>query len=110
MSYRKKIEYGNIAKQSFKIYYRCAKCRCKKKFINTGKFRVNANGHKLDVWLIYQCEKCKHTYNLSIYERISPFKVPEEEYKKFMENDEELALLYGRNKELFMKNKAEIVK
>ncbi|WP_322169633.1 DUF1062 domain-containing protein [Acutalibacter caecimuris] len=26
-----------------------------------GKFRVNANGRRLDVWLIYRCEKCGHS-------------------------------------------------
>ena len=45
-------------------------------FISTRRFRVNANKNKLDVWLIYQCKKCKHTLNIPIYERVSPQKIP----------------------------------
>ena len=35
-------------------------------FFNSGKFRVNANGNRIDIWLIYWCKKCKHSWNLSI--------------------------------------------
>lgn len=77
-------------------------------YVNTGRFRVNANGRRIDVWLIYQCEKCKHTLNLSIYERVNPEMIPGDEYKKFLANDEECALEYGTNYPLFAKNKAQI--
>ena len=71
---------------------------------NTNKFRINANGNKLDVWLIYQCKKCKHTLNIPIYERVSPQKIPKELYEGFLANDEELALRYAADPALF-KNK-----
>ena len=77
-------------------------------YVNTGRFRVNANGRRIDVWLIYQCEKCKHTLNLSIYERVNPEMIPGDEYKKFLANDEGCALEYGTNYPLFAKNKAQI--
>ena len=72
------------------------------------KFRVNANGNRLDVWLIYQCEKCKHTYNLAIYERAKVSSLPKNEYQCFLSNDEQLAEMYGRNYQLFKRNRAEI--
>ena len=108
MSYLKKIEYEIIPKESFTVIRNCSGCGRKSYFKNTKRFRVNANGNKLDVWLIYYCEKCKHTLNLAIYERQKASSVPEKEYQSFLSNDEELAERYGRNLRLFAKNKAEI--
>lgn len=108
MSYLKKIEYEIVPEESFTVLRNCAGCGKKTHFINTQKFRVNANGNKLDVWLIYQCEKCKHTFNLTIYERQKSALVPTEEYKGFLDNDELLAEKYGRNLQFFKRNKAEV--
>lgn len=83
MSYCKKI-YKIPPKTSYKIIRNCAGCGEKSDYINTERFRVNANGNKIDVWLIYQCEKCKYTYNLTVYERINP-KLIKEKYEKFPE-------------------------
>lgn len=69
MSYLKKFEYEMVPNDSFGIIQNCPKCGRKTHFKNTEKFRVNANGNKLDIWLIYQCEECKHTFNPAIYER-----------------------------------------
>jgi hypothetical protein len=95
-------------KKCYKILRKCGKCGCKKNYINTKRFRVNANGNRVDIWLIYQCEKCKHTYNLPIYERIRPSAIEKDEYERFLANDEELAEIYGKDKSIFAKNKAEI--
>ena len=76
-------------------------------FINTGKFRVNANGKRVDVWLIYRCIKCKHSWNLTVYDRKNPAKIPPYEYELFMENDSELAYRYGNNIEFLKRNNAE---
>ena len=108
MSYLEKIEYEIIPKESLLVIRKCPGCGKKTYFKNTKKFRVNANGSRLDVWLIYQCENCKHTYNLAIYERTKLASVPEIEYKCFLSNDERLAEMYGRNYQLFKKNKAEV--
>lgn len=67
---------------------------------------MNANGNKIDVWLIYQCKKCKHTYNLTVYERIKPTDIPQDDYKKFLANDKGFALHCGMDKGLLAKNKA----
>ena len=95
MSYLEKKEYKIITENSFEIIHPCSGCSDKESFINTYRFRVNANGNKLDVCLIYQCKKCKHTLNIPIYERISPAKIDSEEYKLFLENNHELAEKYG---------------
>ena len=95
MSYLKNKEYKIITTDSFEIIHACSGCSDKESFINTNRFRVNANGNKLDIWLIYQCEKCKHTLNIPIYERISPAKIDPAEYNMFLENNSELAHKYG---------------
>ena len=108
MCYLEKIEYEIVPIDSLAVIRNCPGCGKKSRFINTKRFRVNANGNRLDVWLIYQCEKCKHTYNLSIYERVRAASLSEDEYQRFLSNDEQLAEMYGRNYNLFKMNKAEI--
>ncbi len=108
MSYLRKIEYKIVLKDSFWIIRNCPKCGRKAHYINTKKFRINANGNKMDIWLIYQCVECKHTLNLAIYERKKVSSIPKEEYQCFLDNDEQLAEMYGKNMQLFQTNKADI--
>ena len=92
---------------SIRVWHRCGGCEKKQEFMNSGRFRVNANGNNVDVWLIYRCKKCKHTWNLTIYERTRPSKIPHELFEAFQENDAETALAYGRSVEFLRKNRAE---
>lgn len=92
---------------AIKIFHRCGGCGKKREFVNSGKFRVNANGKLVDVWLIYRCIKCKHSWNLTIYERRKPTKISSDEYQKFLDNDMELAWEYGNNMEFLKKNNAD---
>ena len=108
MSYLRKIEYEIVLKDSFLIIRNCPKCGRKSHYINTKKFRVNANGNKLDIWLTYQCAECKHTLNLAIYERKKASSITKEEYQCFLDNDEQLAERYGKDMQLFRTNKADI--
>ena len=105
MSYLDLKMWEIIPETSPRIIKNCSKCGCKSHYINTGNFRVNANGNCIDVWLIYQCHKCKTTYNLTIYERIKPNKIPSAEYEKYLANDQNLAMQCGFNSELLKKNK-----
>lgn len=61
------------------------------RFVSAGKFRVNANGRRLDIWLIYRCEKCGRTLNVPIYERVLPEKLDPELYQRFLDNDQQVA-------------------
>lgn len=38
-------------------------------FQSSGKIRLNANGRKLDAWLIYKCLVCEKTWNRPVFER-----------------------------------------
>lgn len=91
-----------------KVIRNCPKCGCKTEYINTGKFRVNANKNSLDVWIIFQCKKCKSTWNMSIYERVNPGDIYKDEYIGFLENDEELMRVYAFDERLYGRNKAEV--
>ena len=95
-------------RDSYVVLRKCPKCGCKMRFINTNNFRVNANGNLIDIWLIYQCEKCKHSYNLTIYERVKPSTIERKDYEDFLSNNITLALKYGKDKSMFDKNRAEI--
>lgn len=108
MSYVNKLEYMIVVTNTFNILRGCAGCGSKRIFVCSGNFRVNANGNCLDVWLIYRCEACGHTYNLSIYERVKSGKIPKAEYKKFLENDEDAVFRYGTDKSIFARNRAEV--
>lgn len=99
--------YEIIPDGSYAVVHNCAGCGQKKRFINTKHFRVNANGNKLDVWLIYQCERCRHTLNIPVYERIDKKRLPEKEYQLFLDNDEALAEEYGMDMAFFKKNRLE---
>lgn len=105
MSYLHTIEYTLQPVKSYVVIHNCSGCGSKSGFINTNRFRVNANGNKLDVWLVYQCSKCKHTLNVAIYERIKNSAVPKGEYEKFLQNDEILAEKYGKTLSFFVRNK-----
>ncbi|AYG58830.1 DUF1062 domain-containing protein [Rhizobium jaguaris] len=47
----------------------CSGCGCLKPFKSSGKIRLNANGKKLDAWLIYKCSDCDKTWNRTLFER-----------------------------------------
>ena len=91
-----------------RIIRNCSKCGGKSTYINTENFRVNANGNAIDIWLIYQCEKCKTTYNLSIYERIRPKSLPFEDYEMYLANNQELAWRVSYDGAVLKKNHVEI--
>ena len=77
-------------------------------FVNSKRFRVNANGNSVDVWLIYRCKKCKHSWNLTIYERTRPSKISTELLEAFFDNDEDTAMAYGKDIDFFKRNRAEL--
>ncbi|MBR1126089.1 DUF1062 domain-containing protein [Bradyrhizobium lablabi] len=47
----------------------CRACGGFRPFQSSGKIRLNANGRKLDAWLIYKCTSCEGTWNRTIFER-----------------------------------------
>lgn len=47
----------------------CSRCGTRRAFECSGKFRLNANGRRLDAWLVYKCIACDETWNHTLFER-----------------------------------------
>ena len=99
--------YEIIPQGSYRVWRNCSGCGKKTWYQNTNCFRINANGTKLDVWLIYQCEICRHTYNLTIWERVKVSAIGAE-YERYQKSDQKLAEKYGNDRAFFERNRAEI--
>ncbi|WP_345575111.1 DUF1062 domain-containing protein [Nonomuraea rosea] len=55
-----------------------------------GRFRINANGKLLDVWLLVRCVSCARTSKLSVYERTPVGSFDPAELDGYHANDPEL--------------------
>src|SRR6516225_3147047 len=64
----------------------CVSCRSARHH-PTGKFRVNANGKLLDVWMLICCELCGRTTKIPIHERIYVQALDSERLLMFESND-----------------------
>lgn len=53
----------------------------------TGKFRVNANGKLLDVWMLISCQSCDRTAKIPVNERIHVRSLEHEQLVRFENND-----------------------
>jgi hypothetical protein len=53
----------------------------------TGRFRVNANGKLLDVWMLIWCERCGRTSKIPIHERVNVRALTGERLQMFENND-----------------------
>jgi hypothetical protein len=69
----------------------CSRCGKVASFTSSGRFRVNANGKRLDAWLVYSCDGCGRSWCLEILERASVRTVPAATYQKLSQNDAGLA-------------------
>lgn len=49
-----------------------------------------------------------HKENIAIYERKKVPSITKEEYQRFLDNDEQLAKIFGKNIPLFQRNKADV--
>ncbi len=79
-----------LATELPRVPRRCPRCDTTRPFVSSGKFRVNAQKRRLDVWLVHRCEACDETWNASIHER----KRPEElgpDLRRYEDNDAEAA-------------------
>ncbi|TQV72459.1 DUF1062 domain-containing protein [Denitrobaculum tricleocarpae] len=47
----------------------CSGCGQTAAFETSGKFRLNANGKRLDAWLLYRCSLCETTWKRPVVER-----------------------------------------
>lgn len=97
-----------VPTDTYTIVRGCAGCGGKSTYRCADRFRVNANGKRLDVWLIYRCERCKHTYNLPVYSRALRDALSAEEYRALLANDPAAVARVGRDRALFLRCGAQL--
>jgi hypothetical protein len=64
-----RVQWTIIPATAPEPWLNCNRCRGATRFRTSGKIRVNANGKRLDAWLIYKCTSCDNTWNRPILER-----------------------------------------
>ncbi|WP_158816767.1 DUF1062 domain-containing protein [Methylocapsa sp. S129] len=47
----------------------CNRCGGARAFRSSDKIRINANGKRVDAWLIYKCVDCENSWNRPLFER-----------------------------------------
>jgi hypothetical protein len=65
-------------------------CRSDSATTGEGRFRVNANGKLLDVWLLVRCVSCDRTSKLTVHERAPVRSFDPAELHGYLVNDPEL--------------------
>jgi hypothetical protein len=84
----------------------CSRCGCRREFVCSDNFRINAQKKKLDIWLIYRCSMCGCTWNMSIFSRITRDDLDRGLYNGFINNSAELALKYAFDAQTHARNNA----
>ncbi|MEJ3744312.1 DUF1062 domain-containing protein [Actinomycetes bacterium KLBMP 9797] len=69
---------------------RCVDCRSESATTGEGRFRVNANGNLLDVWLLVRCVSCDRTSKLTVHERAPVRSLDPAALDGYQANDPEL--------------------
>ncbi|WP_422377425.1 DUF1062 domain-containing protein [Roseibium sp.] len=87
MSFLFKVEWTICCTASPTIIRPCGRCGQAVPFQSTGKFRLNANGSKLDAWLIYSCTNCGKTWNRTVFARKPVAIVPMKDLAALQYND-----------------------
>lgn len=64
-----RVRWTIIPQTTHQPWIACGGCGGLRPFRSSGKIRLNANGRKLDAWLIYRCSICEKTWNRPIFER-----------------------------------------
>ena len=64
-----RVQWTIIPATAPEPWLNCNRCRGTTRFRTSGKIRLNANGKRLDAWLIYRCTSCNNTWNRPILER-----------------------------------------
>ncbi|MEI5678833.1 MULTISPECIES: DUF1062 domain-containing protein [unclassified Mesorhizobium] len=63
------VQWTIISQTAPQPWLPCRRCGGIRPFSSSGKARVNANGKRIDAWLIYRCVDCDGTWNRSLLER-----------------------------------------
>jgi len=64
-----RVQWTIIPRSAPEPWLNCNRCRGTTRFRTSGKIRLNANGKRVDAWLIYKCTSCDNTWNRPVLER-----------------------------------------
>jgi hypothetical protein len=64
-----RVQWTIVARTAPQPWLTCSRCGETRRFRSSDKIRVNANGKRVDAWLIYKCTECAGTWNRPILER-----------------------------------------
>ena len=76
-----------MATEDRQFVRRCQRCRCPRRFQCANKFRVNANGKSIDVWLLFDCCSCGTTAKVPVLERVAVTRIGRARLQAFTNND-----------------------
>jgi hypothetical protein len=74
------------------LVLRCVACPSGRATIGHGRFRVNANGKLLDVWLLVNCVSCDRTSKLTVHDRVPVRSLPADLLAGYSANSSSLAV------------------
>jgi hypothetical protein len=64
-----RLQWTIVPQKPPQPWLNCNRCGGLRLFESSGKMRVNAQGKRLDAWLVYNCIACKNSWNRPIFER-----------------------------------------
>jgi hypothetical protein len=64
-----RVQWTIVPRTAPQPWLACSRCGEAKPFRSSDRIRVNANGKRVDAWLIYKCTGCGSTWNRPILER-----------------------------------------
>ena len=85
------IRWNVIIDEPPGLHLQCRSCAREQCFLSSGKFRINARGRRVDVWLIYRCSVCDERWNRPLWNRALPSTIGREIYTALLQNDRALA-------------------
>lgn len=89
------VAWSVVSTQSYSVVRQCARCDGPRIFESSGKFRLNANGKRLDAWLIYRCAACGRSWNRTLFERRAVDTVAPELLEALQSNDPARVAAFG---------------
>ncbi|QPC90255.1 DUF1062 domain-containing protein [Mesorhizobium sp. INR15] len=90
-----RIRWAITPKSAPQPHINCNRCGGLRASRCSWKFRVNANGKRIDVWLIYRCIDCDNSWNFAILERRNRRDTEPDLLQAFESNDPALARRYA---------------
>lgn len=78
----------------------CARCDQPRVFRCAERFRINGNGRRLDMWLLYRCVRCSRSWKLTLFDRVHPNALPTGLLIAAERNDPQLVRRFALNAEI----------